>query len=306
MLKRYVGLGLLALLLSLALAVSGRHRSLARSGPPPEPAASQLIAIGDQILRACDEQDTGQREDLERALKRAREAMLEAGAAKPAPGASDWPVALDASGGIDKALRAVADACGDEVGCYIASEGELWRAPVGPETDSCATYLAEHADDVARSLADGELHAVTGPEGGLAFAPLVDGDGVVVGAVQVVAQPFVLNFGNRRHPTPRECVSRAAPGATGGAIVVDSGGTCMASKGGVTNGRSLIEAKDAEGRLFVAEICDPTSEARKTGWITYAWRNEGDARPRRKVARVAYFEPWDWVIVVSAFEDELL
>lgn len=41
------------------------------------------------------------------------------------------------------------------------------------------------------------------------------------------------------------------------------------------------------------------------GTERYRWQNPGEPTPRWKVARLAYFEPWDWVIGTSAYEDEL-
>ncbi len=41
------------------------------------------------------------------------------------------------------------------------------------------------------------------------------------------------------------------------------------------------------------------------GTVSYLWRNPWESKPRRKIARIAYYEPWDWVIGTSAYEDEL-
>lgn len=36
----------------------------------------------------------------------------------------------------------------------------------------------------------------------------------------------------------------------------------------------------------------------------YQWQNAGDRTPRPKIAAVAYFEPWDWIIMASAYEED--
>ena len=36
----------------------------------------------------------------------------------------------------------------------------------------------------------------------------------------------------------------------------------------------------------------------------YRWRNQGEEEARRKVAALSYFEPWDWVIAATAYEDD--
>jgi len=44
--------------------------------------------------------------------------------------------------------------------------------------------------------------------------------------------------------------------------------------------------------------------AQKTGWIRYAWQQPGEKKPRMKLVRYRYFEPWDWVVAVGSYEDE--
>ena len=36
----------------------------------------------------------------------------------------------------------------------------------------------------------------------------------------------------------------------------------------------------------------------------YLWKNTGDTKARQKVVRIAYFEPWDWIIGVGSYADE--
>ncbi|PLY05462.1 MAG: histidine kinase [Desulfuromonas sp.] len=64
-------------------------------------------------------------------------------------------------------------------------------------------------------------------------------------------------------------------------------------------GESILEAKDSNGKRFIAEMLK-----NKSGWIRYPWQNIGEKRPRMKVVRYVHFEPWDWVIAVGSYEDE--
>ena len=64
-------------------------------------------------------------------------------------------------------------------------------------------------------------------------------------------------------------------------------------------GESILEAKDSNGKRFIAEMLQ-----NKSGWIRYPWQNIGEKRPRMKVVRYVHFEPWDWVIAVGSYEDE--
>jgi diguanylate cyclase (GGDEF)-like protein/PAS domain S-box-containing protein len=44
---------------------------------------------------------------------------------------------------------------------------------------------------------------------------------------------------------------------------------------------------------------------RKNGFIEYAWQNPGESKARAKLLSMEYFAPWDWIISVSAYRDEL-
>jgi len=43
----------------------------------------------------------------------------------------------------------------------------------------------------------------------------------------------------------------------------------------------------------------------RQGYLEYEWKNPGETMPRSKVLYMAYFEPWDWIISVSAYRSEL-
>jgi methyl-accepting chemotaxis protein len=66
-------------------------------------------------------------------------------------------------------------------------------------------------------------------------------------------------------------------------------------------GKNLIEAKDASGRLFVKEML-----GMKDGVIRYPWMNKelGDAAPREKITVVTRFEKWGWTIGSGSYIDE--
>jgi signal transduction histidine kinase len=38
----------------------------------------------------------------------------------------------------------------------------------------------------------------------------------------------------------------------------------------------------------------------------YPWLDEGETQARMKIARIAYFKPWGWVIGAGSYEDEAL
>ena len=43
----------------------------------------------------------------------------------------------------------------------------------------------------------------------------------------------------------------------------------------------------------------------KIGEYRYPWKNASDTEARMKTVKLAYFEPWDWMIGVGSYEDEL-
>ncbi|MDW8105388.1 MAG: Cache 3/Cache 2 fusion domain-containing protein [Armatimonadota bacterium] len=86
----------------------------------------------------------------------------------------------------------------------------------------------------------------------------------------------------------------------------DQRGHYIISLNGKRDGENIWEAKDASGRLFVQEMVNRALELKpgESFKIRYPWQNPGEPQPRMKVAMVTYYAPWDWVIGVSAYEDD--
>ncbi|MBN2510105.1 MAG: methyl-accepting chemotaxis protein [Spirochaetales bacterium] len=59
------------------------------------------------------------------------------------------------------------------------------------------------------------------------------------------------------------------------------------------------EGSDLSGQKAVRSVL-----ARKTGFLAYDWTNPGESRTRRKLGYLLYFQPWDWIIWVSSYEQE--
>ncbi len=132
-----------------------------------------------------------------------------------------------------------------------------------------------------------------------AYEPILDENRNLVGALYVgIAQERCDNI--------RQAIMKTQVGQTGYIFVLDSQGNYVISAGGKRDGESIWNAKDANGNFFIQEICKKAL-ASKPGEITeqrYPWQNQGDLTAREKIARVVYFEPWDWVIGVSSYLDE--
>jgi len=132
-----------------------------------------------------------------------------------------------------------------------------------------------------------------------AYEPIFDLDKKVIGVLYVgVPQESVTSV--------RDAIMAAKVGTTGYVYVLDSKGHYVISKGGTRDGEDISQAKDAHGTLFIQDICRKAL-ALKPGEIAeqrYFWQNKGESVAREKVVRLAYFEPWDWVIGVGSYVDE--
>ena len=132
-----------------------------------------------------------------------------------------------------------------------------------------------------------------------AYEPLFDEAKKVIGALYVgIPQEQCDNI--------RKAIMDTQVGKTGYIYVLDSTGHYVISKDGKRDGENIWEAKDANGTLFIQEICKKAL-ASKPGEVTeqrYPWKNQGETKSREKIARIIYFEPWDWVIGVSSYVDE--
>ena len=132
-----------------------------------------------------------------------------------------------------------------------------------------------------------------------AYEPIFDADKKVVGVLYVgVPQESVTSL--------RKAIMTAEVGQTGYVYVLDSAGHYVISKGGTRDGEDISGAKDAHGTPFIKEICEKAVALKpaETTEYRYFWQNSGESEAREKIVRVAYFEPWDWVIGVGSYLEE--
>jgi methyl-accepting chemotaxis protein len=131
------------------------------------------------------------------------------------------------------------------------------------------------------------------------FKPIYDQTNKVVGAIYVgksLKNATVL----------RKAIMDMEVGKTGYVYVLDSQGHYVISDGGKRDGEYIWETRDESGNLFIQQIISRALSS-KEGEITevrYPWRNPGDPAARMKVARIMYYQPWDWVIGVGSYLEE--
>ncbi len=136
-----------------------------------------------------------------------------------------------------------------------------------------------------------------------AYEPIVDASKQVVGMLYVGVKEESAD-------SLRRAIMSIRVGKTGYVYVLNaqgkSRGHYVVSYEGKRDGEDLWMSKDANGQLFIQDICTKALvlKAGETAEVRYSWKNPGDTQARDKVVLLAYFAPWDWVIGVGAYEDE--
>ena len=132
------------------------------------------------------------------------------------------------------------------------------------------------------------------------YEPIVDGN-EVIGA-------YCVSIPDRSLTAIRKAVIDKKIAQTGYIFVTSSKGKFIISKGGQTDGVVLINAVDAKGRPFGREIPGLALKLKpgEIGEYTYFMKNPDEPEPREKIARIMYYEPWDWVIGASSYLEEFL
>ncbi len=83
-------------------------------------------------------------------------------------------------------------------------------------------------------------------------------------------------------------------------------GRYIISAEGKRDGDNIWNARDSDGRLFVQSIVNKALALApgETAIERYSWV-KADGSPGMKIAKIVYYEPWDWVIGASAYEDDI-
>lgn len=95
----------------------------------------------------------------------------------------------------------------------------------------------------------------------------------------------------------RESILSLQFGKTGYSYVLDSRGNLILHP--KLEGHNYYDALDAQGRYFIREIC-----RRKSGKITYSWRNPDEDDTREKLVIFNYIPEYDWIVASSSYLEE--
>jgi methyl-accepting chemotaxis protein len=137
-----------------------------------------------------------------------------------------------------------------------------------------------------------------------AYQPIKDDQGEIIGMIYVGVKQE--NF-----DTLRKAIMNIVIGKTGNVFILggqgDDRGQYIISKNGEEDGKNVIDVKDANGNLIIQEIVNSAIHLKtgETKTKRYLWQDTDDQNPRWKVVTIGYYQPWDWVIGITAYEDEL-
>jgi methyl-accepting chemotaxis protein WspA len=200
---------------------------------------------------------------------------------------------MNEQGDMLRVATTVAAADGNRaIGTYIPATG-----PDGAPTPVVASVLR---GDVYRGTAFvvNDLYVA-------AYEPLRDGAGRITGMLYVGERISSVE-------SVRRSIMSTVIGRTGRIVVVGCKGSqrgrYIISVDGKRDGENIWDARDAAGNLIVQPYVQKALSAGKGEVFdaSYPWQNPDDPKPRVKWSAFVYFEPWDWLINVGAYEDEYM
>lgn len=138
-----------------------------------------------------------------------------------------------------------------------------------------------------------------------AYEPIYDVSGDVIG---------MLYVGVRREGVEslRQAILDTQVGESGYTFVLgaqgDQQGVYLISEDAQLDGVSVWNTLNADGRYVAREMVDAALELEsgELATLRYRWQNPDETEPQGRISRFTYYEPWDWVIAVTAYESEIL
>ena len=136
-----------------------------------------------------------------------------------------------------------------------------------------------------------------------AYEPIRDAGGKIIGVLYVgVKQEAVESL--------RKAIMDTKVGKTGYVWVMGAKGNekgrYIISKDGARDGEDIWNLKDAGGKYYIREMVEKALRLGKEelGHHSYSLQNPGESKPRKKTSALIYFQPWDWVIGPSTYNDD--
>jgi len=131
-----------------------------------------------------------------------------------------------------------------------------------------------------------------------AYQPLFDADQQVIGMIYVGVEQENL-------PALRESLQTTSAGEHGTVWVLggtgDRAGDVLLSKDGSAEGTNLLAAEDADGKAYIADVVAAATALEPGAQATVRYV---DAESGPHTVQVAYYQPWDWVLVTDAQDSD--
>jgi methyl-accepting chemotaxis protein len=191
----------------------------------------------------------------------------------------------------------------------IIPEGMLRVATNVKKADgnrATGTYIPKESS-VYQSIMKGETYSgfaqVVGSTYIVAYKPLKDAGGQVVAA---------LFYGVPQKTYVEETLDSLATikvGTSGYIWIVDKDGNYVLSSKRASDGKNILETKDANGKMFIKEIIKNAAgleaAGKEFGTYSYAWKNEGESKARTKFAVYSYIPELQWTLAPSGYMDDV-
>ncbi len=169
--------------------------------------------------------------------------------------------------------------------------------------DICDTALDAKPDQVSyayypwRDVLLGEVNA---RKRLIAFQYFKEWDWIVVVGSHLYDPYFEKQLKDRAFAQLKDRIREKKVGETGFIYATDCAGSLVLHP--TLEGQSVFTWLNTEGRQLLAELC---SEKMESGWHRSSWTNDPLVEPRTKIAHFQVFKPWNWVVVVETYDDEL-
>jgi methyl-accepting chemotaxis protein len=135
------------------------------------------------------------------------------------------------------------------------------------------------------------------------YEPIYDASGEIIGVLY-------CGFKQEEDDTINKAITSINIGVSGYVFVLgakgDQKGEYLISKNNSRNGENILDSRDADGNPFIRQIIDSAVNLgpQETNIVFYPWKNPGEEEARRKIVAIKYYEPWNWVIGASSYEEE--
>jgi PAS domain S-box-containing protein len=133
-----------------------------------------------------------------------------------------------------------------------------------------------------------------------ACEPVKDSNGRVIGGLWV-------GIKEQSSESLKSEIKSIQVGKTGYVYVINSKGVLKIHP--AKEGVNIIDSRDSSGIEYIRTMIDAaiTLSRGSVGTIRYPWINPelGETKPRQKIIKYTYFQPWDWIIAAGTYEDEI-